>query len=150
MAEVEERQKVKDDVAPVEQEHHEKNCGECRKLDVSPNKLAPATLAQFLPDCRGVIAEETKEDVAPRIFCFAVMAMLVNGNPASFLSIFILGAIFIWLPSNILTRLGKMNFESSTSSGSNMSVTPALAFRFFGWVIFSVPTALFLLSKLIL
>ena len=76
------------------------------------------------------------------------VGFFVNGNPASFLSIFILGAIFIWLPSNILTRLGKMNFESSTSSGSNMTVTPVLAFRLFGWVIFALPTMIFLISTI--
>lgn len=79
---------------------------------------------------------------------FGTEGILLNGNPGSFLSSFIFGALCIWLPSNILTSIGKLKVDSGASSGSNMTITPALAFRFFGWVIFALPTVIFIISSI--
>jgi hypothetical protein len=99
VAEIEERQKIKNDVAPVEQKHHQERGRESGELDVSPEQFLCAALAQFPSNRAHIVAEETEKDVAPRIFRFAVVTMFVNGNPVDGLAAFIrpIGVAFVML-----------------------------------------------------
>src|SRR5437016_158645 len=56
-------------------------------------------LAQFLPNRSNIISEETEKHVAPRIFGFAVMAVLINRNPIDGLAVLIgpIGVAFVML-----------------------------------------------------
>ena len=78
VAEVPERQEIKNDVAPVKQEHHEKRDGERCQLEGAPEKIAVVAFAQFFPDRPYVVAKETQEHVAPWIFRLAVVAVTIN------------------------------------------------------------------------
>src|SRR5207247_9728809 len=99
VTEIKKRQEIKDDVAPIEEEHDEEDGGKRRQLDISPNPLATSALAQFLPNRSNIIAEETEKHVAPRIFGFAVMAVLINRNPIDGLPVLIgpIGVAFVML-----------------------------------------------------
>src|SRR6266496_408749 len=89
VAEIEKRQEIKNDVAPVKEKHHEeRRCERCQ-LNIPPHQSARSALAQFFPDCAHVVAKETKEDVAPGVLRLAVVAVFVNRNPIDGIAIFI-------------------------------------------------------------
>src|ERR1044071_9322516 len=78
VAEVPERQEIKNDVAPVKQEHHEKrNCERCQ-FEIAPEKISVLAFAQFFPDRPYVVAEKAQEHVTPWVFGLAVVAVTIN------------------------------------------------------------------------
>src|SRR6266498_3411602 len=78
VAEVPERQEIKNDVAPVKQEHHEKRDGERCQFEGAPEKIAVVVFAQFFPDRPYVVTKETQEHVTPWIFRLAVVPVTIN------------------------------------------------------------------------
>src|SRR5262249_11962014 len=59
VAEVPERQKIKNHKAPVEQKHHEERDREGCQLKVAPENIAIVAFAQFPANCSHVVAKET-------------------------------------------------------------------------------------------
>ena len=78
VAELPERQEIKNDIAPVKQEHHEKRDRERCQFEVAPEKIAFVAFAQFFPDGPYVVAKETQEHVAPWIFRLALVPVAIN------------------------------------------------------------------------
>ena len=78
VAEVPERQEIKNDIAPVKQEHHEKRDRERCQFEVAPEKIAFVAFAQFFTDGPYVVAKETQENVAPWIFRLAIVPVAIN------------------------------------------------------------------------
>src|ERR1044072_6934032 len=78
VAEVPERQKIKNDVAPVKQEHHEKRDRERCQFEIAPEKISVLAFAQFFPDRRYVVAEKAQKHVAPWIFCLVVVHVTIH------------------------------------------------------------------------
>ncbi len=78
VAEVPERQEVKNHKAPVEQEHHKKRGRECGQFEIAPEKITIVAFAQFFPNRPDVVAKETQEHVAPWIFRLAVVPVTIN------------------------------------------------------------------------
>ena len=90
VAQVPERQEIKNHVAPVEQEHHEE-CGRKRgQLDVAPEKVAVIAFAQFSTNCSDIVAKETQEHIPPWIFRFAVVTVPIYGQPINSIALFVL------------------------------------------------------------
>src|SRR5437667_8788543 len=58
MAKIPKRQKIKNHIAPIEEEHHEQRGRECCQLDVAPEQIAVVALAQFPADCNDILAKE--------------------------------------------------------------------------------------------
>ena len=78
VAEVPERQEIKNDVSPVEQEHYEERGRERRELEVTPEYIAILPFAKFSANCADVVTKETQEYVSPWIFRFALVPMTIN------------------------------------------------------------------------
>src|SRR5437667_12267833 len=89
VAEIPKRHKIKNHIAPVEEKHHEERGGERREFDIAPEKIAISALAQLAFDRTDIVAKETQEHVAPRIFRFAIVPMFVDGNPVDCFSVLI-------------------------------------------------------------
>jgi hypothetical protein len=70
--------------------HHQKCRGECGQFEVAPEEVAVIPLAQFSPDRAHIVSEETKKDVAPRIFRVAVVPVPVNRKPVDRVAVFVL------------------------------------------------------------
>ena len=78
VAEVPERQEIKNDVAPVKQEHHEKRDRERSQFEVAPEKISVLAFAQFSPDRPYVVAKKAQEHVTPWVFGLAVVSVTIN------------------------------------------------------------------------
>ena len=78
MTEIEKRQEIKDHIAPVEEKHHQERSRKRRQLDIAPEQIAILTLAQLSANRPDIVAKETQEHVAPRIFRFAVVAVFID------------------------------------------------------------------------
>src|SRR5438552_6391400 len=61
--------------------YHEERRRERRQLDVAPEQITVIALPEFPTNGADIVAEETQEHVAPRIFRLAVVPVFVNGKP---------------------------------------------------------------------
>src|SRR5207248_145762 len=104
MAEIEERKEEKH-VTPVNEtdrfrwnnkrhgkEHSDKSC----QLDRAPVHIGISPFGQFALNGCWIIAEKAEKHIAPGIFGFSIMTMLVDGNPIHGFAVFI-GAIGVSL-----------------------------------------------------
>ena len=104
MAEIEERKEEKH-VAPVNEtnrfrrndkrhgkQERDKGC----ELDGAPVHIGLSALGQFAFNSCRIIPKKTEEHIAPGVFCFPIMTMLVDGNPINGFTVFI-GAVGVSL-----------------------------------------------------
>jgi len=89
VTEIKKWQEVENDVAPVEQKHDKERSRKCGQFDISPREIAVSALAQFFANRPNIIAKETQENVAPRVFRFAVVAMFVDRDPVNGLAVLV-------------------------------------------------------------
>lgn len=61
-----------------------------------------------------------------------------GGNPGAFLSVFILGALFIWVSNTTIQHIQNF-FLLRGKFNRKLSPLPPQVFRFFGWVIYITP-----------
>src|SRR5206468_11954317 len=110
MAKIPKRQKIKNHVAPIEEEQHEQRGRKRGELDVAPEKIAVIAFAQFSANRAYVVAKETQEHIAPRIFRFATVPVPVNRKPIDRVTLFILpiGVALVMLHVHrVVVGLGK-------------------------------------------
>src|SRR5262249_417012 len=100
MAEIEEGKEEKH-VAPINKGdwfrrdnkcHRNQHRNKCRQLDGAPAHIGISALGQFAFNSCRIIAEKAEEDITPRVFCFSIMTMFVDGNPIDSFAVLI-GAI---------------------------------------------------------
>src|SRR5439155_6647093 len=84
-----ERQKIKNQEAPVEQEHYKKRDRKRSQLKVAQEKIAIVAFAQFPANCSDIVPKETQEHIAPWIFRFAVVTVTINGQPINGIAFFV-------------------------------------------------------------
>jgi len=98
MAKIPKRQEVHDE-SPVDEVnrndrddngHNKKRCSECRQLNVTPEIISIFPFPQILANRADVVAEEAQENIAPRIFGLAVVAVSVDRQPIDCVTFFIL------------------------------------------------------------
>src|SRR5882724_1992567 len=90
MAEIPERNHKEDHVSPIEEKHDEKRGRERSQFDVSPKNVAVPALPQLATDRADIVAKETEENIAPRIFRFPVVAVAIDRQPIKGVTTFIL------------------------------------------------------------
>src|SRR5262249_37906158 len=105
MAEIPKRQK-ETDVMPVQNTEDHKRRDEAWQLEHSPKCLARVLAFQFLKNSFRVFAKETDECVLQWMLGFAVVSVLVDGNPIDGLTLFIgpVGISLVMLHVNALVK----------------------------------------------
>src|SRR4029077_4585147 len=83
MTEIPKRQKIKNHIAPVEEEHHEQRRSERCQFEISPEHITIAAFTQFLADGPYIVAEKAEENIPPRTFRFAVVPMPIDRQPVN-------------------------------------------------------------------
>src|SRR6266498_963291 len=96
-----ERQK-ETDVVPIENTKGHKSRDERCEFEDSPECFARVLAFQFLENGFGIFAKEAEEGVRERMFSFALLAVLVNGNPIDGLTVLVgaVGVPFMMLHVN--------------------------------------------------
>src|SRR5438093_3706653 len=90
VAEIPKRQKIKNHVTPVTEEHHEQRRSERCQLEISPEHVIIGAFAQFVADGADIVSEKTQKNILPWTFRFAVVPMPIDGQPINRAAFFIL------------------------------------------------------------
>src|ERR1051325_803528 len=99
VAQIPERHKIKNHVAPIKEKHREQRDREGSQFEIAPENVAIAALAQFFSNGANVIAKETEKNIAPRTFRLAVVAMPIDRQPIDRVALLVLsiGVSFVML-----------------------------------------------------
>ena len=105
VAEIPKRQK-KTDVMPVKDAEDNKCAHKHCELSHAPKRLARILPLQLVEDCLGIFTEKTQERIFECTLGFAIVAMLVNGNPIDGLAVLVraVGVSLVMLHVNALVK----------------------------------------------